>query len=484
LPFETETNTLSAQQEEDEARYLQLLNQLFASKAFYYSYTLDLTKNLQSVFSNEKSEQHEDHFFWNQYVSRELITAKCAKWIVPIIRGFVSITQAKIYGEDFDFILISRLSCKRVGTRYNTRGIDAKGNAANFCETEQIICYKQKLMSFLQIRGSVPLYWSQKVNLKYKPKIQISQRDPSVGFKSHFDDLLARYNDVVCVNLIDQKGGEKLLGDLFREQSKKLNNPNVKYVEFDFHHEVKGMNYDAIEKLVKIVSNDLERYKYFYLDSTGEIKLTQNGVPRVNCIDSLDRTNVVESEFAKMVLEKQFKDLGIFKPGDTIQDHPDFLHIFKNVWADNADEISLLYSGTPALKTDFTRTGKRSIWGLINDGTNSITRYYLNNFSDGVRQDALNLFLGKYVVNPKEESPFAVHSALTYVYTLLKYSLFIGMFMAVANILRLPTDTQRLDRLYFVFVWFIFTFIIYRILIWQGRHVVNNPVLENRKKQA
>src|SRR5690606_10330014 len=27
LPFETETNTLSAQQEEDEARYLQLLNQ-------------------------------------------------------------------------------------------------------------------------------------------------------------------------------------------------------------------------------------------------------------------------------------------------------------------------------------------------------------------------------------------------------------------------------------------------------------------------
>ena len=32
-----------------------------------------------------------------------------------------------------------------------------------------------------------------------------------------------------------------------------------------------------------------------------------------------------------------------------------FERVFKNVWADNADVISKLYSGTGALKTDFTR---------------------------------------------------------------------------------------------------------------------------------
>jgi hypothetical protein len=31
--------------------------------------------------------------------------------------------------------------------------------------------------------------------------------------------------------------------------------------------------------------------------------------------------------------------------------------VYKDVWGNNADAISLLYSGTGALKTDFTRTG-------------------------------------------------------------------------------------------------------------------------------
>lgn len=38
---------------------------------------------------------------------------------------------------------------------------------------------------------------------------------------------------------------------------------------------------------------------------------------------------------------------------------------FRNVWTDNADEMSLLYTGTPALKTDFTRTMKRTIFGEL-----------------------------------------------------------------------------------------------------------------------
>lgn len=56
------------------------------------------------------------------------------------------------------------------------------------------------------------------------------------------------------------------------------------------------------------------------------------------------------------------------------------------VWADHADYVSRAYSGTPALKTDFTRTGKRSHEGLIKDFWSSVTRYAKNNFLDGERQ--------------------------------------------------------------------------------------------------
>ena len=38
------------------------------------------------------------------------------------------------------------------------------------------------------------------------------------------------------------------------------------------------------------------------------------------------------------------------------------------------------YAGTGALKSGFTRTGKRTLGGLIDDGVKSMTRYYLNNF--------------------------------------------------------------------------------------------------------
>jgi hypothetical protein len=55
----------------------------------------------------------------------------------------------------------------------------------------------------------------------------------------------------------------------------------------------------------------------------------------------------------------------------------------------------MLYSGTPALKTDFTRTGKRTKAGSIQDGKNSVHRYYINNFTDGYHVDCLDLLVGK-----------------------------------------------------------------------------------------
>jgi len=72
---------------------------------------------------------------------------------------------------------------------------------------------------------------------------------------------------------------------------------------------------------------------------------------------------------------------------DPFAKFPDKLeYAFRNTWTNNADQMSFLYSGTGALKTDFTRTGKRTFPGLLNDGRNSLTRYVINNFFDGYNQ--------------------------------------------------------------------------------------------------
>jgi len=90
------------------------------------------------------------------------------------------------------------------------------------------------------------------------------------------------------------------------------------------------------------------------------------------------------------------RDVGFIGPKQTCGEFGGLMRVFMNVWADNADAISVQYSGTPALKylycfklyqrTDYTRTGKRSSVGAMTDLKNSCIRYFKNNYMDGKRQ--------------------------------------------------------------------------------------------------
>ena len=90
-------------------------------------------------------------------------------------------------------------------------------------------------------------------------------------------------------------------------------------------------------------------------------------------------------------------------------------HMTTIVWGNNADAISILYAGTGALKTDFTRTGKRTKKGLVMDGWKSCVRYVLNNFYDGYRQHALDLLLRKHVPARSESFDLARKDRETWV---------------------------------------------------------------------
>ena len=87
------------------------------------------------------------------------------------------------------FCLISRRSRYRAGTRYFRRGADRNGHVANFVETEQIILADRSSkgngefsahISFVQVRGSIPLYWAEVNNLRYKPELQVMEHSDSV----------------------------------------------------------------------------------------------------------------------------------------------------------------------------------------------------------------------------------------------------------------------------------------------------------------
>lgn len=114
----------------------------------------------------------------------------------------VSIHNVHMNGKTFCFTLITRRSRFRPGTRFFSRGINEEGHVSNYVETEQIVLYDgpqakqvttgQKQLSFVQTRGSIPVFWAQIINLKYTPRLWIGESRKSVrkmAKEAHLVDL-------------------------------------------------------------------------------------------------------------------------------------------------------------------------------------------------------------------------------------------------------------------------------------------------------
>eukprot|EP00042_Codosiga_hollandica_P033391 m.222407 g.222407 ORF g.222407 m.222407 type:complete len:168 (-) comp54174_c0_seq39:583-1086(-) len=137
------------------------------------------------------------------------------------------------------------------------------------------------------------------------------------------------------------------------------------HLGFDFHKECARMRYDRVSLLMNQLESQATDHSYFLVDANRQTHRQQRGVFRTNCLDCLDRTNVVQSMIAQRSLDRQLIDFGVLAVGESVCLYPAVLSLFNNLWADNADALSQQYAGSKALKADFTRTGKRSAYGAM-----------------------------------------------------------------------------------------------------------------------
>lgn len=107
------------------------------------------------------------------------------------------------------------------------------------------------------------------------------------------------------------------------------------------------MHFENVSILVSELATVLTDMGYCWRDKQGTICM-QKGVFRVNCIDCLDRTNVVQTALGKAVMEMQFSKLGLIPPDGTLPTN--IRQTFQLLWANNGDIISKQYAGTNALK--------------------------------------------------------------------------------------------------------------------------------------
>lgn len=400
------------------------------SRSFYFSYDFDLTRSLAKGPLPLDTEaplytQTDDIFFWNRNLLQPFITSGYDSFALPVMQGFVGQTSFVVDNQppqtddkDKDSVelstlprvdsqptsplagsarasvdlrssekrylitLISRRSIKRAGLRYLRRGVDQDGHAANMVETEQLLSSSTwdpsaKVYSFLQIRGSIPLFFTQSpYSLKPVPVQQHSTEANYAACRKHFESLSRNYGQLQVVNLVEKHGVEQTIGFAYQSNVEKINDEagvenKIPFEWFDFHAACKGMKFENVSILLLQLKDRIES-----LGSTvqqdGKELTQQQGVLRTNCMDCLDRTNVCQSSFAKHMLEVQLKEEG-YDMSTQIDQETSW---FNTLWADNGDAVSKQYASTAAMKGDYTRTRKRDYRGALNDLGLSLARFY------------------------------------------------------------------------------------------------------------
>jgi len=230
---------------EDE-KYVNMIKDFMNRNTLYYSDSFDLTVSMQKTFSNTPAKNSSfifphtiQHFCWNFGMARLLDISGMENFISPVINGFFSLRTISDYDQEFNYLLIARKDNRRSGMRFLVRGSDNNGNVANFAETEEIVIVTDKkeqkyidLLSYLQIRGSIPLIWKQTPNLQLNPVI-MPKDDYSLNFnvfRKHVNELITNYGKTVLVNLIDKGNYQREIGEYFQNLAKEAKENKSKFI--------------------------------------------------------------------------------------------------------------------------------------------------------------------------------------------------------------------------------------------------------------
>lgn len=403
---------------------------------FYYSFTYDMTHNLQDNFlyslapNKSKKIKFESADFplfkWNDFCAANFKKAapkqvQMDKWVIKMIHGYYEEMIIELFANIITVHIISRRMIQNAGTRYNRRGLNPDGFPANFVETEQIVAnqtisskIKPICTSFVQVRGSVPLYWFQDPSIfNPKPEINIREADIRlVGSNKHFSDMIGLYGrNIFCLNLMKSRphkksNKEEVLSECFEGLTKKLKKmdrdfENIEYEHIDLKNSIKEDQDNFFNTAFKLAENLTDRFSFFELNGfsslceKGEVSIKyQDGIARLNCVDCLDRTNFMQNIVSECAFIKQLKVAIRFKPEEKLEVSPKIIQNYQLIWRNNGDTIALQYGGSKAHQQKDRNVAEVAF--------QSVKRHLANTFKDNMKQFQMSIFLGDFI--PSDET--------------------------------------------------------------------------------
>ncbi|XP_042543122.1 synaptojanin-1 isoform X1 [Dipodomys spectabilis] len=385
----TSTEFISLRVDASDEDRISEVRKVLNSGNFYFAWSASGVSLDLSLNAHRSMQEHttDNRFFWNQSLHLHLkhYGVNCDDWLLRLMCGGVEIRTIYAAHKQAKACLISRLSCERAGTRFNVRGTNDDGHVANFVETEQVVYLDDSVSSFIQIRGSVPLFWEQPGLQVGSHRVRMSRgfEANAPAFDRHFRTLKNLYGKQIIVNLLGSKEGEHMLSKAFQSHLKASEHvSDIHMVNFDYHQMVKGGKAEKLHSIFKPQVQKFLDYGFFYFNGS-EVQRCQSGTVRTNCLDCLDRTNSVQAFLGLEMLAKQLEALGLAEKPQLVTR---FQEVFRSMWSVNGDSISKIYAGTGALE------GKAKA-GKLKDGARSVTRTIQNNFFDSSKQEAIDVLL-------------------------------------------------------------------------------------------
>jgi phosphatidylinositol 3,5-bisphosphate 5-phosphatase len=284
-----------------ELRYQGLYQVVDFTKNFYFSYTYDLTRSLQENFLATTSQPFppppfKDMYAWNFFLTRELEESTNSLtsyyWVMPVIHGAFIQRKLNDYGRILNMCLVARRSRHFAGTRYLKRGVSEQGKCANDVEHEQVLHDESGSVvggvfsSYLQVRGSIPTYWTQESSVTMpKPPIELNRVDPTYrATQVHFEDLFKRYGSpIIVLDLVKQsekREREVRVGNEFRHAIDYMNTSideahQIRYCALDYSHISKHRNLDVSTSLNEVSTWSVNQTGFFC--STPQWKIVDGG---------------------------------------------------------------------------------------------------------------------------------------------------------------------------------------------------------------
>ncbi|GKV29305.1 hypothetical protein SLEP1_g38242 [Rubroshorea leprosula] len=353
-----------------EVKNVQEFTELDIDGKHYFCETRDITRPFPSHMPLGKPDKE---FVWNGFLSMPFENIGLLQHCVILLQGFAECRSFGSSGQIEGMVAVTaRRSRLHPGTRYLARGLNSCFSTGNEVECEQLVWIPKRagqsvpFNTYIWRRGTTPIWWGTELKMTAaEAEIYVSDRDPYKGSPQYYQRLSKRYDacnfdvaigenqkkkavvPIACINLLRNGEGksECILVQHFEESlnyvrsTGKLPYTRIHLINYDWHASIKLKGeWQTIEELWKLLKGptlaigisegDYLPSRQRLKDCRGEIiynddfngafclRSHQNGVIRVNCADSLDRTNAANYFGALQVFVEQCRRLGISLDSD------------------------------------------------------------------------------------------------------------------------------------------------------------------------